>query len=454
MRPHVVLYLPWTLVCVLTVATPTGAAGEESDPRRTPVVEVFEKAHGAVVNISSTKIVQISRGPSPLDWFFEDFDHLLRPRTRKYKTTSIGSGFVIHHSGYIVTNAHVVDRATDVQITFDDHSAYEGVMVAEDRRNDLALLRIDPKKALPVIQMGESGDLMIGETVIAIGNPLGYQHTLTTGVISATKRELELTNEKTGQPVVYADLIQTDASINPGNSGGPLLNVLGELIGINTAIRGDAQNIGFAIPVNTLKRFLPVMLREEQKNLFSLGLDINPRRRITTIVSDSPADRAGLRVGDTLTRVDGKPVASDFEFYIAMLGHQPGEAVLLDAKRSGLSRTARVLLQEPPRPDGKQLALEKLGIELEELTRAKARRLGLRANRGLLITAVERGGPAHREGIAGGDILTRLAGFSVSDLDFVGQLLDGDKEGIQTQIRILRMEDGVFYRYYTYVTLR
>ena len=454
MRSCLALRLPSVLLCMLAASAHAGSADKPSNPRRTPVVEVFEKAHGAVVNISSTKIVQINRGRSPLDWLFEDFEDLLRPGTRKYKTTSIGSGFVIHDSGYLVTNAHVVDRATDVQITFDDHSAYEGIVVAEDRQNDLALLKIKPKNALPVIRMGDSGDLMIGETVIAIGNPLGFQHTLTTGVISATDRNLELMNEKTGRPLVYADLIQTDASINPGNSGGPLLNVLGELIGINTAIRSDAQNIGFAIPVNTLKRFLPMMIHQEQKSLFSLGLDINPRRRITGIVSDSPAERAGLRVGDTITRVDGKTVVSDFEFYIAMLGHRPGEAVLLDAERSGLSRTARVLLQERPRPDGKQLALEKLGIELEELTPAKAHRLGLRTNRGLLITAVERGGPAHREGIAGGDILTRLGGFAVSGLDFVGQLLDDAEEGIQTQIRILRMEDGVFYRYYTYVTLR
>ncbi|MCH8853078.1 MAG: trypsin-like peptidase domain-containing protein, partial [Planctomycetes bacterium] len=225
-----------TLGC-LSVGGTAVADAPADNPRRTLVVEAFEKTHGAVVNISSTRIVEISRSRSPLEFFFQDFDSFLGPRTRRYKSTSVGSGFVIHKNGYIVTNAHVVDRTTDVKITFDDQTSYDAEVVAEDRAHDLALLKIEPKSPLPVLQFGDSSDLMIGETVIAIGNPLGYEHTLTMGVVSATDRDLKLTGARTGQPVVYANLIQTDAGINPGNSGGPLLNVLGQLIGINTAIR-------------------------------------------------------------------------------------------------------------------------------------------------------------------------------------------------------------------------
>ena len=446
-----------TLLMTLACLPAGGTARADSppdNPRRTPVVEAFEKTHGAVVNISSTKVVEINRSRSPLDFFVQDFDRFLGPRTRRYKSTSVGSGFVIHKNGYIVTNAHVVDRTTDVKITFDDQTSYDAEVVAEDRAHDLALLKIEPKSALPVLQFGDSSDLMIGETVIAIGNPLGYQHTLTTGVISATDRDLKLTSARTGQPVVYANLIQTDAGINPGNSGGPLLNVLGQLIGINTAIRSDAQNIGFAIPINTLKRLLPVMIREQQKNQFSLGLSVDHHRRVTRVLEDSPASRAGLRVGDTVTAVNGERVESDFDFYMQLLDHRPGQIVSLETQRSGSPRTARIRLQEPPRPDGAKLATERLGITLSPLSRADARRLGLRSNAGLMIDGAQSGGPAHREGIAAGDILTRLGRYGVSDLDDIGLILDEAQAGDQIHVRILRLEQGKLYLYYTYVTLR
>ncbi len=444
-----------TLACL--PASETAKADSPADnPRRTLVVDAFEKTHGAVVNISSTKTVEInrSRGRSPLEFFFQDFDSLLGPRTRRYKTTSVGSGFVIHENGYIVTNAHVVDRTTDVKITFDDQTSYDAEVVAEDRAHDLALLKIETKSPLPVIQFGDSSDLMIGETVIAIGNPLGYQHTLTTGVVSATDRDLKLASARTGQPVVYAHLIQTDAGINPGNSGGPLLNVLGQLIGINTAIRSDAQNIGFAIPVNTLKRLLPVMIREQQKNQFSLGLSIDAHRRVTRILKESPASRAGMRVGDTVTAVNGERVESDFEFYMQLLDHQPGQVVSLEAQRSGSSRTARIRLQEPPRPDGAKLAAARLGITLSPLSNENARRLGLRSNAGLMIKGVQSGSGAQNEGIAAGDILTALGRYYVSDLDEVGLILDEAQAGQQIYVRILRLEQGKLYRYKTYLTLR
>ena len=442
-----------TLGC-LSVGGTAVADAPADNPRRTPVVEAFEKTHGAVVNISSTKVVEINRSRSPLDFFFQDFDRFLGPRTRRDKSTSVGSGFVIHKNGYIVTNAHVVDRATDVKITFDDQTSYDAEVVAEDRAHDLALLKIEPKSPLPVLQFGDSSDLMIGETVIAIGNPLGYQHTLTTGVISATDRDLKLTSARTGQPVVYANLIQTDAGINPGNSGGPLLNVLGQLIGINTAIRSDAQNIGFAIPINTLKRLLPVMIREQQKNQFSLGLSVDHHRRVTRVLKDSPASRAGMRVGDTVTAVNGQRVESDFDFYMQLLDHQPGQIVSLETQRSGSPRTARIRLQEPPRPDGAKLATQRLGITLSPLSRVDARRLRLQSNAGLMIDDAERGGPAQREGIAAGDILTALGGYYVKDLDEVGSILDQAQAGDQIYVRILRLEQGKLHRYYTYVTLR
>ena len=211
---------------------------------------------------------------------------------------------------------------------------------------------------------------------------------------------------------------------------------------------------GFAIPINTLKRLLPVMIREQQKNRFSLGLSVDDHRRVTRVLPESPASRAGMKVGDTVTAVNGERVGSDFDFYMQLLGHRPGQVVSLEAERSGSPRTARIRLQEPPRPDGKTLAAERLGITLSPLSRADARRLRLQSNAGLMIEGAESGGPAHREGIAAGDILTRLGRYGVSDLDHVGLILDEAEVGEQIHVRILRQEQGKLYLYFAHVALR
>ena len=248
-----------------TAAEPTSHNGHAQ--RRTPVVEVFDGAKDAVVNISSTQIVK-TRSPFGIDQFFNDiFDLPTRPR--QFKRTSVGSGFVLHQAGYIVTNAHVVARTAEQKVIFADQREYDAQVVATDHEHDLAVLKIDPPQPLVPLRLGSSDDLMVGETAIAIGNPLGYQHTVTAGVISALDRTLELRGD-----LSFEGLIQTDASINPGNSGGPLLNVLGELIGINTAIRGDAQNIGFAIPVDQLRDILPDLLDVERRYRIYTGLKI------------------------------------------------------------------------------------------------------------------------------------------------------------------------------------
>jgi S1-C subfamily serine protease len=240
----------WLLAALVLPGLAAGRWGTEEGEqvrRRTPVVEVFEASRDAVVNISSTEVVEVR---DPFDRFFDGvFDRRHRTRPRQYRNTSVGSGFVIHSDGYIVTNAHVVARSTDRTVTFADGREFDAQVLASDRDHDVAILKIEASEALKPLAMGQSTDLMIGETVIAIGNPLGYQHTVTAGVVSAVDRDLMFSKDH-----MMRGLIQTDASINPGNSGGPLLNVLGELIGVNTAVRGDAQNIGFAIPVNQVRR--------------------------------------------------------------------------------------------------------------------------------------------------------------------------------------------------------
>jgi len=227
------------------VAT-TSPSSQELNLRRTVTVDVVARTKDAVVYISTTKLARTS--PFGDDPFFRQFFQ------QNVQVQSLGSGFVVHEDGYVVTNNHVIDRAREITVALSDGRKLSAELVAADPEADLAILKIKSDKPLPYLELGDSSDLMIGEPVIAVGNPLGYSHSVSTGIVSAVHRDL-------GDPSIkLADLIQTDAAINPGNSGGPLLNAYGQVIGINTAIRANAQNIGFAIAVNRLRELIPSLM--------------------------------------------------------------------------------------------------------------------------------------------------------------------------------------------------
>jgi len=440
----------WLVILTLAVQCASAEAerpASERDRRqalrRTAVVDAIAKTRNAVVNISATSIVVI-RSPFGFDSLFDDIFQVPR------KATSAGSGFLIHPSGYIVTNAHVVARSTDNRITFADQPEGKDQparVVTIDREHDLAVLKIDTPKPLPYLRLGRSDDLMIGETVIAIGNPLGYHHTVTTGVIGALNRKLVF-----GRKVEYAGLIQTDAAINPGNSGGPLLNVNGELIGINTAIRGDAQNIGFAIPVDHLRRLLPEMMTMEieTRRRIQLGILVSDRDtvRLTSVTEGGPADQAGLEAGDILRRVGGQIVSQAMDFYAVILDKHAGDVVRMVVERDGRPREIWLRLTAVPKPEGAKLAWERLGLRIEEMTQDHVRRLGLPRRVGLLITEVDRSGPAHRAGIQRGDVLYLLGRYyGFSELDSVGQLLKDVRQGDQIDVGWLRSGREYVYQY-------
>ncbi|MBN1346671.1 MAG: trypsin-like peptidase domain-containing protein [Phycisphaerae bacterium] len=419
------------------------------DRRRTPVVEAVLKTRDAVVNISATSVV-VSRSRFGFDSLFDDI--FQAPR----RATSAGSGFLIHPSGYIVTNAHVVARSTDSKITFaDEHEgkAHPARVVTMDREHDLAVLKIDTDRPLPYLPLGRSDDLMIGETVLAIGNPLGYHHTVTTGVIGALHRTLEF-----GSSVKYSDLIQTDAAINPGNSGGPLLNINGELIGINTAIRGDAQNIGFAIPVDHLRRLLPEMMTMEIETdrRMQSGMLVGDGEvvRVLSVTEGGPADRAGLQAGDVLRQVQGKPVTQAMDFYAVVLERKPGDTIPLVVERSGQTRSAALVLALMPKPDGAKLAWERLGLRLAEMTSQQVREFGLPRRLGLIITEVDAAGPARRAGIRRGDVLAQLGRYGLNDFDTLGQLLKDIRPGNTVYAGWLRSSGEYIFRYGEHVRVR
>jgi len=216
--------------------------------RQTPITDVVRKVRGAVVNIQSEK-------PASND----EFSMI---GSAKSNINGMGTGIIIDSRGYIITNNHVIEDVSILRVRLSDNTLLTAQVIARDPEHDLALLKIDAKKPLPVITLGTASDLMVGETVVAIGNAYGYEHTVTVGVVSATRRDVSLNKE-----ISYKGLIQTDASINPGNSGGPLVNIHGELIGVNVAIRAGAQGIGFAIPVDTMVRVSSELMGSKRGNV-------------------------------------------------------------------------------------------------------------------------------------------------------------------------------------------
>lgn len=444
--------VPKALCLALSVVFGAGCATLRADDDRqarrvTPVVVAFRKAKPAVVNISTTRVVTYQRSFG-FDGMFDDIFGRPSPGgSRQYKTTSVGSGFVIHRDGYVVTNAHVVARTTERKIGFVDGAERPADVVAIDTENDLAILKVDTDKPLPFLKLGRSDDLMQGETVIVVGNPLGYEHTVTTGVVSALNRELYFSEN-----VVYRGLIQTDAPINPGNSGGPLLNVLGEPIGINTAIRGDAQNIGFAIPVDHIHRLLPQLLDIERLRRVSFGIgfgsDVNNNGVagvwVDRVAPGSPAEAAGFRRGDIVTEIDGHPTPDFMEAFGVLDDAPTGKGLAFRVFRGdGHARAVELALAEVPKPDGEKLMVDRLGIRIRELTRRERRELGLRRSGGLIVMEIQPGSQAASEGVEPGDVVTKIGGRPVGTLDHVGHLLETYDRGDIIPVGIIRIGRNV-----------
>jgi Do/DeqQ family serine protease len=322
----------------------------ESYSRESPIVKAVRRVSPAVVNISSEISARKQSNPfsrfglNPFfDQFFRDFfDPYYEQRPQR---NTLGSGVIIDGKrGLIITNAHVIANAGSVKAVLQDEREFEAEIVGADPDYDLAVLRIQADSALPSIEMGSSDDLMIGETVIAIGNPFGFSHTVTTGVVSALNRSIR-TDDR-----VYHEFIQIDASINPGNSGGPLLNINGELIGINTAIYAKAQGIGFAIPISKTKKIISDLIEHGEVVEAWIGITVQnmdaglaryldvPRNGgviVKTVEPESPARNAGIREGDIIVAVENRRIASDDDYQTTMRGYSAGDSLTTRIWRDG-----------------------------------------------------------------------------------------------------------------------
>lgn len=333
------------------------------------IADIAQKASDSVVNIDIKSSVVLSESPFAPPMPFGNFEFFFGPGLsnkspfpgHKLERKGAGSGLIYRSDGYILTNNHVVGQADDIQVTLNDKRVFKGTVVGRDNFTDLAIVKIDAKD-LPAAQLGTSKNIRPGEWVIAIGNPMGLDHTVTFGIISALGRSLRDLNNN-------VELIQTDAAINPGNSGGPLLNIRGEVIGINTAIRGDAQNIGFAIPVDTAKDitdqllnkgsierpYLGIYMQDMDNDIAkSLGISQNTTGVIIAeLTNDSPAEKSGLRQGDIIQKAEGKSIETSKQMQKIIRSHKPGESVPLVIFRDGQLKPIDVKIGTYPTNDRK-----------------------------------------------------------------------------------------------------
>ncbi|MGA1861597.1 Do family serine endopeptidase [Deferribacter thermophilus] len=389
-------------------------------------VDVVKKTRDGVVNISTTKIVKRKGFPYFFNddffrrFFGDDFKRF-QEEPREYKSKSLGSGFVIDKEGYIVTNNHVIDGADEIVVKLADKKEFKAKVVGKDPLTDLALLKIDPKdEDLKPLPLGDSNKTEVGEWVVAIGNPFGLEWTVTAGIISAKGRVL-------GEGP-YDNFMQTDASINPGNSGGPLVNMKGEVVGINTAIIPSGQGLGFAIPVNMLKELLPKLKQGEVKRGWlgvtvqpldeklakSFGLDKNEGALIADVIKGDPADRAGIKAGDIVIAVDDEPVKDSRDLVMIIGKHNPGDKVVLTIIRDGKILKKSVVLGE--RKDG-QVAegggLREGKIVVNDLNENELKDYGI--NGGVKVVDVDPSSNAYEAGLRKGDIIVWINRHKIKD---------------------------------------
>lgn len=399
--------------------------------------DIAEKVKDAVVNISTDRVIKTQSsgrnnpfGRSPFKNFFGDdfFDHFLPPdMPKEYTQQSLGSGFIISPDGYIVTNNHVVDKADKIRVKLSDGKEFAAEVVGKDAKTDIALIKIEADHKLPVMLFGDSGKLRVGDWVIAIGNPFGLERTVTAGIVSAKGRVIG------AGP--YDDFIQTDASINPGNSGGPLLDMQGNVVGINSAIfsnnnfGGEAGNIGigFSIPINLAKDIL-IQIKDKGKvsrgwlgivvqtlddNLAKqFGMENKEGALVGQVTNDSPAEKAGVKRGDIIVEFNGEKIKDSRVLSMKAASASPGTKINLRLFRNGKEMTLPVELGEYPE-EGKEVVAsknveEKLGITVENITSEIAGQLNLKDTKGVVVSMVERGSKSEKAGISRGDVIREV----------------------------------------------
>lgn len=461
------LSLTAALLAMVLVVTSASAA---SLPEFT---DLAAKCGPAVVNINTEKVTKTTgpedffgdmfRGMPPgFDRFFEPFRDKRRPNARQ---RSLGSGFLISADGYIVTNFHVVDGADVIRVTLDEKAAkgktnVKATLVGSDEETDLALLKIDVKEKLPYLTFGNSDSLKVGEWVLAIGNPFGLDHSVTAGILSAKGRRINAG--------AFDNFLQTDASINPGNSGGPLINMQGEVIGINTAIIASGQGIGFAIPSNMAsdiisqvrdgkkisRGWLGIVIQDvDEATGQALGLKDHKGAMVVSVQPGQPADEAGIKDGDIIRKIDGQEIEDRDELLRVVASKKPGTRVDVEVLREGKLQTLKVKLGDrssnldadngtPSRGD-KDAAEANLGLTVRPINADEARQLGI--EHGIMILDVDQDKPAANTDLRPGDVIVKANMKAVKTVADLARIVreEGVKRGA-ILLQINRRGDLVF----------
>lgn len=462
-----------TYIIILTLAGFLTGFAPNTAIAKTPVqgamipmnfTELAQKAKPGVVNIRTVKIVK--GGGRVFRHFFgkpfgdnDQFKDFFGPFTkqdpqREFKQRSLGSGFIIDRKGYIVTNNHVVENADQIKVKLTNEKEFDAKIVGRDPKTDLALIKIDESSDLVPLKIGNSDDLKVGTWVVAIGSPFGLEQTVTAGIVSAKGRILG------SGP--YDDFIQTDASINPGNSGGPLLNLKGEVVGINTAIIASGQGIGFAIPINLADGIIAQLKTSGEVTRGWLGVGIQDLTAelaeyykvenqkgvlVTHVFEGDPADKGGIKAKDIIIKIDGKPVPTARELSSTIASIAVGKKTAILLIRDGRKKTVYIKIAK--RQDDESLARKKsggsdeLGLMAAELTPEIARQLGFDENeKGVIITNVKPGGKGELAGIRQGDLIKEINRRPVSALKDYHKKMQKIKKGETIHLLIKRSRIG------------
>jgi serine protease Do len=442
--------LPVVLLLGGLLSWAPGACGQtgDSDVRRDATVLAVEKVMPSVVNIATETIVHVR---DPYEEFFRQFWDPYHRRQLPNSQYSLGSGVIIDEAGYLLSNDHVVRRADKITVKFcAGTNLYTATVVDSDPKSDIALLKLNarPGEKFKAIQLAREDDLLLGETVLALGNPFGLGGSVSRGILSSKSRIVP----KEGEPLDIPNWLQTDAPINLGNSGGPLVNLRGELIGINVAVLNEfqgqrAQGIGFAIPIRRVLESLSDIFPTEFVKTYWFGARVKVGTTplvITSVQAQSPAGRAGLKSGDSILQVNGKAPKSFIDFADLLAAKADSEVTL--AIRRGAGRKDVVVRLVPEKSVfNAGMIRDKLGLDLEELTPQIAARYGVGASDAFLITGVQGDSPAAEAGLQGGILVTGIDGQLPTDLSAAAKLLYPKKKGDRVQLDIaVRQRVGNF----------
>jgi len=448
------------LVAALLMTAHAGAANLAAlEGGRPPsFAAVARKTMPVVVNISTTAQRPVRSG-DPIEEFFNRF---FGEATRENNQRSLGSGILISRDGEILTNYHVVRSADTIKVRLADQSEYEARLIGKDDRTDLALIKVRKSSGnLPFAKLGSSSQLEVGDWVMAIGNPFGLEHTVTAGIVSAKGRVIG------AGP--YDNFIQTDASINPGNSGGPLINALGEVVGVNSAIfsqSGGNVGIGFAIPIDLAKKVIEQLRKHGRvirgwlgvraqevtpSQALSLGLTRSPNEMalVTEVAEQSPAAEAGIKAGDIIVEFNGKPAPRSHEFPSVVADIAPGQKVTLKLIRDKKEQTVTVKIGELTDEREASLHAEArdpdLGLRVQRITPEVVRRLGLSSAKGVLVVEVQPGSPADQVGIEPADVIREVNQRPVTNVKEFERATRYGRRGDRILLLVQRGDNAVFF---------